>query len=171
MSNQFIDFEDIEDRDCALEDFQLLQCALVAHCQLQWNVFFILALPLFYRYLRLYSECPGLYPENYGHNLTVQDNSYACSVLQYDIRAAGTYWIAVEGVDNQEGTFEVSLTCSNGTVFFFLNYLLVQGFHFVSKPSLTFSSFAFCAVFVFISFLPRQCPRLSLLRGPRWLLS
>jgi hypothetical protein len=92
-------------------------------------------------------------------------------VLQYDIRAAGTYWIAVEGVDNQEGTFEVALTCSNGTVFFFLNYLLVQGFHFVSKPSLTFSSFAFCAVFVFISFLPRQCPRLSLLRGPRWLLS
>jgi hypothetical protein len=34
--------------------------------------------------------------------------------LTYDIKTAGTYWVAVEGVDNQEGTFEVSLTCGAG---------------------------------------------------------
>ena len=66
------------------------------------------------RYLRLFSECPGLHPDDYGHNLTVQDPDFVCSHLTYDVKTAGTFWLAVEGVDDQEGTFEISLTCGAG---------------------------------------------------------
>ena len=44
------------------------------------------------RYLRLFSECPGLHPDDYGHNLMVQDPDFVCSHLTYDVKTAGTYW-------------------------------------------------------------------------------
>jgi hypothetical protein len=156
----------MKDRENALEDFELhlrsgmLQCASIALHRFQWRYFLVLALPFFFRYLRLYSECPGLYPKSYGHNLTVQDNRYACSVLQYDIREIGTYWIAVEGVDNQEGTFEIALTCSNGTDSFSLWDSLCL-FIFCSTPSCLSPQIIFLCfvhVFLFYQCLP-QSPR------------
>ena len=64
-------------------------------------------------YLRLWSKCPGAYGDNEGHNLTVQDPEFFCSYLTYDAHAAGTYWLTVEGVNSQKGSFELSLVCGD----------------------------------------------------------
>lgn len=46
----------------------------------------------FETYLRLYDGCPS---EPTTTNLTVEDSTYFCSYLSYNIRSAGTYWLTV----------------------------------------------------------------------------
>ncbi len=69
-------------------------------------------------YLRLYDDCPisggtQLAYDDDGPTCEVDTAPYEPSAIENVMLEAGTYWIVVEGLGENEGNFGVNLTCSD----------------------------------------------------------